>query len=357
MFGWREMFALLLLGFASSLSTGSDKESELLELVSTAHRATRESIRTFHCRVNFEITATVGVPPAPIKQTCRSEYWHSESAVRVKVADGSQTIDYAWSDNIEKALVWRGKDVAATRAAFPNRYTHRGDAWIRGLLVINQAGTGRYLLFEDLVAAADKVVSVQRRRLDDRELIAVKLRMPAKSEGSPPWELELHFDPSVNYLIRSVTRFRGRQQNDVEEVVSFKDLGGGLYFPERIVGRGPDGSPESVKSEGLLTEIQINKALPEGIFRLKYPEGILLTDSIRGTMYKVSSDGEPLSKEKPLGTIPPPPPSTKDPDAESGTVSQEESSDSTRWIMPISVAMLAIGAACAAYRRWKSRRD
>jgi len=160
----------------------------------------------------------------------------------------------------------------------------------------------------------------------------------------------------VNYLIRKVVRSRsGGRFTDIEEVTQFKNCGKGIFFPEKVSGRaGLRGEPFESQSETLLSAIEVNAKLPPEVFRLRYPDGIMLTDAVRGTMYKVNSDGQPLTAEKPLGSVPPPVPSQAA-GPESGAETSEEPSDISRWILPISVGLIVVAGALAAYRRWKSR--
>ena len=335
-------------------------EPELLQFVKSAHKASRDLIHTSHCKVKFEISATVGNPPASVTQSCQSECWHSDAAVRVKANEGDQTVEYVWKDNVSKAIITKDvgggeKHVAATRNGFPSRYTHRGDAWVRGLLVVNLPGTVHSVPFEDLVRQAAKILRVEKQLIDTREMIVVGLQFEPPAEGKA-WESEIHFDPSVNYLIRKVVRSKtGSRFADVEEAVQFKNCGGGIFFPERVVGRaGVGDKPSETRSESLLSDIRVNQPLPPEVFRLRYPAGISLTDSIRGTSYRVDSDGNPLSVEKPLGTVPPPAPSRlAGPDG--GAETAEEPQSRFRWILPVSIGLVAVGILLTVRKRWKTK--
>lgn len=335
-------------------------EAELLQFVQSAHKASRDLILTSHCRVKFEITVNVGNPPAPLSQSCSSEHWHSDNAVRVRVIERDHVVDYVWKDSIENAIVTKEvngkKQIAATRNGFPTRYTHRGDAWVRGLLVVNLPGSSQAFPFEDLLGRASKVLKVSKKALEGGEMIVVRLLFTSSTEENHPWESEIYFDPSVNYLIRRVIRSRtGSRFADIEEVVSYKDCGKGVFFPERVVGRaGVSDEPSEANSQSLLSDIHINEPLAPGIFRLRFPHGISLTDSVRGTTYRVDSEGNPLSAEKPLGTAPPPAPSRlAGPDKGAETVAEPR--PRSRWILPVSVGLLVLGGFLAIRRRWKAK--
>jgi len=169
----------LATAFLASAREEAVAPPDLLDFVTTAHRASRELIQTSHCRVKFEIMARVGNPERAVTQSCRSESWHSSTAIRVKAVEGDQALEYLWADSVSKAIVTRNvngmKEVAATRNAFSNRYSHRGDAWLRGLLVVNRPGTGKYMPFEELVQEASKTIRVEKQAVDGMEMIIVKL--------------------------------------------------------------------------------------------------------------------------------------------------------------------------------------
>lgn len=135
------------LGDATSSTLEETKEQALLDFVRTAHKATRESIRTLSCKVSFRITVERGSDP--VTQTCSSEYWYSMDAVRTRIQEGETNLDYLWKDGIRKELSQRpenGKSVtSASRSAFESKFIHRCDALVRGLLALNVPGNITYL--------------------------------------------------------------------------------------------------------------------------------------------------------------------------------------------------------------------
>jgi hypothetical protein len=116
---------------------------------------------------------------------------------------------------------------------------------------------------------------------------------------------------------------------------------------------GTDESRDDIRSEAINSAISINQPLPADIFRLRYPNGIFLTDSIRGTSYRVDPEGNPLSGEVPLGRNPPPS-TVESAKPEHNSETTEEPRPWSRWIIPISICLILVGLALAVRRRMKS---
>lgn len=157
----------------------------------------------------------------------------------------------------------------------------------------------------------------------------------------------------MNYLVRKTvyTQAKGAYRRE-DEVVQFKECSPGVFFPERLVGRSGPGGNLDFHHQTLISDIRVNQPLPEGIFRLRYPEGIPFEDHIRGVRYLANSDGSPISKEEPLrsGRFIPPAPLGDDPPRET----QEEPKSATRWILPASCGILVVGLVAAfVRRRWR----
>jgi hypothetical protein len=221
-------------------------------------------------------------------------------------------------------------------------------------LVINVPGTGRSIPFEQLRESASKVLSAERKIFGGKEMVIVRLGFNRSEDRPEPWELEIVFDPAVNYLVRRVVHSSGSRFRRVEEVVQFKNCGGGVFFPEHIIGGvGADDNYEDGKSDAILSDIRVNAPLSADAFRIRYPNGIYMTDSITGTSYRIDSDGKRISSEKPLGKNPPPPPSAlAGPDE--GVETTEEPKPLSRWLVPISVGFIAVALLLIVRRRWRA---
>lgn len=333
---------------------------ELLDFVRDAHRASREQIRTAYCRVEFKATFQTDQAKSPVTQSCSAKYWFSRDAIRVQVSDSNEgDTDYLWKDSVRKSVVKRQTNgqpvVGAGLGTFPSRFLHRGDAFARGLLALHLPGTVHYVPFEQLLEQATRVKKVERKSIDDREMIVVALAVEMTvRERVGVWDVEIHFDPGVNHLVRKTIYTIGGLRHE-DEVVRFKECAPGLFFPERVVRNSTeDGKPYGGSTTEFF-DIRVNQPLPADIFQFRYPHGVMLTDTIRNTRYQVDSEGNPISKETAMGRGPPPPP-LGEAAPRPGTESLEEPRSFTRWILPVSLGILGLAAGAAVLRRWRAVR-
>lgn len=349
--------------FAFSGTCGAqstDRERELLEFVRDAHRASRESIRTCSCRVEF--TIKINRDGKESTQSCSSRFWVSPEAMRAQVSDKGDETDYLWKDSVRQSvthkLISGQKAVSADLQSYTQRHQLRSDPWVRGQLVLNVPATNEYYPFEELVQLATKVTKVMRDRLDGKETILVQLFFDRSTDKppSPSWDVEIHFDPSVNFLVRKkVYRMRGAGgYSREEEIIQFKEWAPGLFFPERIEGRSQANGIQDTESLSQLSDIKVNDPLPDDIFRFRYPNGVFVADGIRGTEYRADAEGNRLSAETPLGRGQPPPQTESDPSA-LRTETLEGPRSLTRWILPASVALLLLAGIAAIVRRQRMR--
>jgi hypothetical protein len=349
-----------ILFFQAPLRAHSESERDLLDFVRDAHRASREAIHTCSCRVEFKgVSSRAG---SDALQSCSGRYWVSPDAVRGIVSEFGQELDYLWTNSVRQSVsrAWSdGKQVmGASRSAYASSHLGRCDPWVRALLVLNQPSRGiEDLPFEQLVAEASRVRKVHRKSNDGGEMIVVSLSFEGTKELPSCWDVEIQFDPAVNYLVRRVyyttSGEKGRMCRE-NEITEFKECTPGVFFPERARGRTFfEGKDPLFTYSVVFSDIQVNEPLPEDVFRFRYPEGLILTDSIRGTRYRVDAEGNRISPETPMGAVPPPPegePAVHPP----GRETQEEPRPVTRWIMPVSLGMLALGGILFVVRRWRT---
>jgi hypothetical protein len=211
--------------------------------------------------------------------------------------------------------------------------------------------------FEQLAAHATRL-KAQRRPIDGRETVVVELSFDRSKDSGTKWDAEIHFDPAVNYLVRKVIYTGSWSSGNLrreDEVVHFKECAPGVFFPERTAGRsGPEGKFD-FNHTTKFSDIRINQPLPKDIFQIRYPNGVYLSDHIRGVGYHVNTEGRRISPETPLEgrSVPPPPVGVAANSA--GTETQTEPRSATRWILPASLSILLFTGVVALVRRWQKR--
>jgi hypothetical protein len=137
--------------------------------------------------------------------------------------------------------------------------------------------------------------------------------------------------------------------------VKFKECSPGVFFPEQEVGRSYNHGTEHTSSTTEVSDLRVNEPLPKDIFRLTYPRGVILSDTIRGTQYRVDSQGNMMSKETPMGREAPPPDQTRT-ESEWATETQEEPRSAVRWILPVSFGIVTVAGVAAFVQRRRTKR-
>jgi hypothetical protein len=349
----------LIVGFTQRTNAQGPDGHKLLEFAIASHRNSREAIATLSCTLVYDWTKAGSTTPDPF-QSGVAQCWLSADALRLKEAGEKQT-DSVWKDGIRKSVSVKdadGQKQVAAGLSKSNKHTNRLDVFNRGQLVLNIPGTIRNVPLEQVVDAAAKTGTVQWISLGGAKVILLELFFE-KAEGiSTPWRVEFYLDPAVNYLVRKATYRTADARRDYV-VVTFAEFPGGVFFPTRVneqVSR--DGEPfASAVSE--IKELEVNKPLPVGIFDLRFPQGVIVSDAIRREVYQVDSDGRQISKARKIGAkgpLPPPPPVEASTRAAIGTETLVEPQSWTRWILPFSLALLAIAGLTVIGRRWLDRR-
>jgi hypothetical protein len=338
------------------------EQRQLLEFVAAAHRATREQIRSSFCKVEF--TDTVQPDPAkpPNISSCRCDYWYTKDAVRGQMHESAgHSVDYVWKDSVVYSISSknRGEWRTGHKTASPSPHTHRCDPWIRGLLVINLPNTTAHLPFEQLLEKASSVTKVERIKEKGQELISVKLRfdVPPVEKGYH-WTVDVQFDPSVNYMVRRVIYDNQGAIVRNEEVTSFKECEGGVYFPEHGTEVTENRGKHFASGESKIFDIRVNQAMPEDLFQLRMPDGILFSDSSKGVYYQADAHGNPVTPPKEIrrgGALPP-----NLAEVTQGQVSRAETVQQpwpwTTWIFLCSGALLVFAAPFLLWRLWRYRK-
>ncbi len=227
---------------------------------------------------------------------------------------------------------------------------------MQGLLSINVPNTVECVPLDELIERATRVDKVIRQTSSGPEAVSAQLFFQKHSPEERDWTIEVVFDSSVNYLIRRAIysaddgHYRRQQQ-----VVQYKEVTPGLFFPEHVVGTSENNSVQESSLMADFSEIDVNTPLPPGVFQLRYPHGVYLTDAIRGYEYQVDAEGKQISKGKALAQ------GTQSPISEeerivSAQEAKEEPQSNLRLILPVSLVLLLIGCSLLIRRGWRNRR-
>lgn len=218
------------------------------------------------------------------------------------------------------------------------------DVWMFGLLTF--AGPDNTLLsFEALLNRPHKIGTVRRESKEGTELIYVSLEHELSC-------LEFWFDPQVDFLVRKHVVIAKLQSIRSElEVMRFKEAAPGVFFPERVETRNSYGSQPLPSQTVDFLDIRVNRPIPANVFQFRFPSGTEVTDYILGKIYKVDENGGLSGSMRDLIRFP----SAARTDVAPRSETREEPKLLSRWILPVSVAILALAGVLGLVRRWKQK--
>lgn len=306
-------------------------DSPLVASARELNRASIESIHTIHFRYsvrkeNIRGEVTVSSP---------SEYWRSGSTIRDKWQTAGRWTDTIISDGriISKS---NGVDpktgkaiITGSISRFDGMPLSGTDPWQWSMFVFFGDVTKPPVLvcFDDLLKISHRIIRAEHVVEEGRKLDMVEVEF-AVGSSTTFW-----FDPAVNYLInrmqvKTVDSSNSRIETIINEVKTFKDGGGGIYFPDSVIRRrtinGKIVSTETMQ----FTEIQINKPLAADDLKVNFPAGSEVHDLVAGKVMKADPTGSLSSSDRELLFPPPPSAPSFDPPL---TETRVEPSPYSRW--------------------------
>src|SRR5262249_27494279 len=156
------MVIVVFLGGGVPLAAQPTGGQPLLDFVRNAHNASRESIRTLSCSVEFSATITFPGGKPPKTKGNSGQYCFSPAAVRAKTNDASRESDSVWKDAVRKSVSSKPSPrpppgsaglalASAGLVRSASKHVGRCDPWTQGLLILNRPGTIHHVPFEDLL--------------------------------------------------------------------------------------------------------------------------------------------------------------------------------------------------------------
>lgn len=327
-------------------STLAESQQDLLDMALSSHRIARESIHTFFCQVSITSNAKKRL------LLPRGEYWRSPDAIRIRSNRGSTVGDVLVQNSrimsIVKEKTPRGDNVRAS-VAQGNQPLGECDVWRIGLLSFF-GSQGTWVTLDEVLNGKHKLKEVKRLSEGGQELIYIDLEHEKA-------RLEIWLDPKVNYLARKMhitMTLSGPKARGEHEVVRFKEAVPGIYFPEQVEARGYTDNNLDGTTMATFADIRINQPLQHDAFKLHYPSGVKVMDTIQGKFYTVDGDGRPVGTVKNMQVVQTPPlPVGVDPQ----TATEFEPTSATRWILPVSLGVLAMGGIAWLIRKQTGKRS
>jgi hypothetical protein len=192
-------------------------------------------------------------------------------------------------DTIERQLDGQRKITAQIDGPQPFSYHgYKGDA---GVLLMHLPDV-RYTVRDLCAATANPRLSVERGP-NNTVYYTLRLKSPKKDEKDVTFHLTI--DASKNYAIssRELTDRDGRPFPYFQslKVIEFQEPKPGIFLPRVLRGSSPDG--ESFIPEILIKDVTVNEPIPQDVFKLRFPSGIIVLDTTQGNCLHLWGDGVP----------------------------------------------------------------
>jgi hypothetical protein len=341
----------VVLLFLSSLSPYVAAQDEgLVATVAAAHAASVASMRSFSCEMKIE-----HVPTNKPFGTERVKQWQEGDVIRSKYES-----DIAKQDMLIQGMHvrqvhtrWAKGSAQEGQGSFGHgKFKVRSDPWRFALFKF--AGHERKdIPFQQLLANPHQVEAAEKVRAEGRELIHLALSHKLA-------QLELWFDPSVNYLVRKY-RARADPFELVESVQRFEEVRPGLFFPMVVKSEWRQQGKHVWYRTVTFTNVTINEPFPAELRELRFPADLTVQDYDKGELKKTDKNGEPTlpatdSDGNPLKLVIAPPMVSPPTKPMTPSTTQEEPRSWTRWLLPGSLSLLVVGGGLALIRKLRARR-
>lgn len=357
------VFHVVLVNANSRLQAQPSSGRELLEFALAAHQTSREQIQTLTCSVSYDFQQF----EPPQSQPGSGRYWYSRDAIRLTAEDEylgqKESTDFVCKQGIYKGVTRKRsshgeEQVGANLSASTDRHFHRLDPFTLGCLNVQLPGSIRDVPLATLIAAG-KLDRADWTDLENQKCVLIQLSWEKGPHPTLPAVVELYLDPALNYLCRKTVLRFGDYARREYLATEFKEFPGGVFFPIRIEQKLSQSGKPWGKSQAVISELKINVPLPTGIFELAFPNGIYVTDLIRNETYQADASGRRLGQTRPIssGKFTPPPDVQSDIQPVVGEPTKAEPRSVTRWILPVSCAVLLVGIILHYLRGLRSRRQ
>ncbi|VTR98244.1 unnamed protein product [Gemmata massiliana] len=298
------LMALTLLIVLGPITTSVPNTKPLLEDARDRHRAALEAIRTVtytyewkqlkNEELHYEnVGHGLGIvgPVESSHEIGPGQYWQSPDARRTRsLYSNGRTIDelFRFGQLIRATTPKKNEPdkslevTSESRSEFQRGY---------GLAVLFEHWSRDFGFqpFHGLLQQPHKIRSVER--------------LPGQS-GGPSGEIrvvlendkcvyEFWFSPKHNYLIRKriehpADQLRHRHEDEVSE---FVEPNPGQFFPARIERRSFEAGELKQHTRRNLSEVRVNRPVPNEAFRIPGIEGCLCDDQTTGMQFRVDADG------------------------------------------------------------------
>lgn len=320
------------------------------------HKVSRSLAESASCTIAVKFGKAGGVIP----ESGRGTFWASNNMVKALGKENGKDFIYVWKNSVKTSLLTktggqRGIEYGASRISTLSSHMSNIDPWVRGLLSIPPPESPAGLKIEQLIEKCSNRDQMQVLKESNEGLLKIKMHFNELAiENRDPWEMEVYFDPKVNYLISKVVYTRtGDNFKRTEETVAFKEVHLGVFFPEKTSTISESGGKVTHQGESVITSIKLNPELDSDFFKIQFPSGIFLADNLTKTYYQINEEGDPISKIR-FQAKSPPSPRIEEDGIQPGMVTKSEPISWVYYILPGSLVVLAASVGLFYFRQAKA---
>ena len=341
----RMLTLIVLISLCISPGLLAESQKELIDKTLSNHRAAQESIHTFYCRVSISSKSerSVSLPTG--------QYWRTPDTVRIHSQKDNTIEDILVESSkvtsIVKERTSRGESARASVFRV-NQPLATCDVWRMALFTFF-GPEGGWITLDELLKSQSKLKTIKRQSESGKELIYIDL-------DHDKAKVEIWLDSHVNYLARKMRitmNLPGSRVWGEHEILRFKEVVDGIFFPEEIEARSYTDNKLDGTTFTTISDVKINQPLGQDVFKLRYPAGVQIMDTIEGKMYIANQEGRPIGTVKNMQVVRTPPLPV---DGGSQTATEFEPKSLTRWILPASFGLVIVGGAIwFIQRKWRKR--
>ncbi|MCI0700147.1 MAG: outer membrane lipoprotein-sorting protein [Planctomycetia bacterium] len=311
----RHILTVLVVAGAASLLPSpparTDDSADLAEKAVAAHSAGLAEIRTLSAKLELsaEVLPDATVPsstsykPGDQLPVQKGDYFYSGDRMRIVEREGPLAPRTLIRDlRAKKTFRLPGVDVglgnkkttAAVSDGDPGTHLDLSNGYI---FYLPRPVPPKYETSVSLASAVAMARKVEARRETLEGSETVRLDLTLDDAGN---QFQVWLDVKANYAFRRILNIGPNGTRIETKILEYCELAPGIFCParaERIL-------PKLTKAVLVVSNVQVNKPLPESLFSTKLPSGSQVVDQVEGKVYQVGNSGTP---DKVVGRVITPP--------------------------------------------------
>jgi hypothetical protein len=264
----------------------------LLQETQENHRQAVESVITCNCKIN------VTFDPVPSIGEFSGRYSRKNKMVRCD--SNSRTTK-------DSTVIKDSKSVSLNTYPFPVTGSETSgsisssdvsmgcSAYAHGLIEFFGSQNWAESL-DELLAKPHQIDSIAKVSVEQENYVRLQLTHSRA-------RLVLYFSPKHNYLVKKLELYVAPDKKEyvisgIHEVLEFTEAKPGIFFPTRIETVAYGNDDKKTIKKVLISDLVVNEPISDDVFQIRFPPGILVTDTIQGKLFRTDAQGNPTLTAK-----------------------------------------------------------